>query len=980
MFISPASAAISDNNNTADSVDTYDNFGVSASHPAAVKVGMEVLENGGNAVDAAIAVSFALGVVEPFGSGLGGGGEMLLLPPDEKKPVSYDYRAAAPLDESQGDKVSGLPSLVQGMETIHQDYGLTPFEDLISPAISLAEEGFEVDYLLWERLTAASYRLPVSEMPHFFPDGEAIEPGETLRQTELAKTLSQIKEHGSEALYKGEIGDQIIEAAPYLNEEEFADYEVETTEPVEAELNDGTIYSASPPLAGVSVIQSLLLAEKLNIEKTKENPDQFAHLLTEIQKATKSERLSEIGDPDFTDVDANELVSEDYIENLAEDISMTEPSQEEENTDEEDIDEHTDTTHFVIIDPDGMVVSATNTLSNFFGSGEYTAGFFMNNSIEYFSDYNDSPNRYEPGKRARSLTAPTIWMDSERVMGIGTPGGNRIPTVMTQVLSRHFYFGEPLDEAVEAERFYGQNETLYIEDGFSDEVLADVIKKGYGFEKRNRPVYFGGIQALDLNKEDGTITGIADERRSGLWDAKNKDKWRDYVEVPLVLLFIVGLIFPLLHLVHALPLFRAKGEGVYQKLEKEKGISILVPCYNEEGIIETSVNNMKSLSYSNVEVVYVNDGSTDKTISLLNKFLKLTRTSKSPARKLSHERVKQVYQSELFPNIYVIDKANGGKADALNAGIEYASEDLVITLDADTILTDSALPKVNEAFEDENVVAAGGMVHVLQTKTWRPLERLSLLRANMLVRLQMLDFLKAFYITKVSLSRFHALAIISGAFGIFRKQALIDVGGYRSTIGEDIDITLRMHQYIYEQFNKKIVIIKEAVSYTELPENLRDFFKQRYRWQKAYIDCVIHFRSFFTKTLFTKSVSFFYIIESFLIGIISPFIMTAYFVLNGILYPPDSYVFYIFGYLSYLFVFGVLYDLAAIKMNSYYGFTFEKKDWSSLMFTILLDVFIYRFILMYVVIYGTINYFFNKNWNKVDRTGRNYENDSKSAA
>ncbi len=979
-FVLGPSSVSSEESAQTNSDDTYDNYGVSASHPEAVEVGMEVLENGGNAVDAAIAVSYALGVVEPFGSGIGGGGEMLLLPPDEKEPIVYDYRVTAPSDEEQGDKVSGVPSLVKGLEKIHQDHGLTPFEHLVSPAISLAEDGFEVDYLLWERLTAASFRLPVKDMPHFFPDGEAIEPGETLKQQELAETLTKIKENGPSAFYDGEISKQVTEAVPYLDEEELEGYEVNITEPVKGELQEGTIYSGSPPLAGVSVVQSLLLAEKLNIAETKGEEGQFTHLMTEISKATKHDRITKVGDPSFSDVDVDELTSDEHIDNLAEQISPSNPSRETGNDEEHVDDEHTDTTHFVIVDPDGMVVSATNTLSNFFGSGEYTAGFFMNNSIEYFSENSESPNRYEPGKRSRSLTAPSIYMNDDRVMGIGSPGGNRIPPVMAQVLARHFYFDESLEDAVEAKRFFGQDENLYIEDGFNDETLVDVIKKGYQHETRTLPVYFGGIQALDLNKEDGTINGIADERREGFWDAKNKDKWKDYVEIALGLFFILGVIFPLLHLVHCLPWFRTKDEGVQRKLEKEKGISILVPCYNEEGIIETSLENMKSLSYSKFEVVYINDGSTDRTMYLLNKFLKLKPSSRSPLKKLKHKWVKNVYQSELYPHIYVIDKSNGGKADALNAGIEYAGESLVVTLDADTVLTERALPKVNETFEDKDVVAAGGMVHVLQTKTSKPLSRLSLLHTNILLRLQMFDFLKAFYITKISLARFHALAIISGAFGIFRKQALIDVGGYRSTVGEDIDITLKMHEYISKHVNKKVVHIKEAISYTELPETFKDFFKQRVRWQKAYIDCVVHFGSFFSKTLFTKAVSFFYIMESFLIGIVSAFVMTVFFVFYAIYNPPDSYLYYTLFYLSYLFVFGAVYDLAAIGLNRYYGFKFQKKDMYSLFTTILLDVFVYRFVLMYVVIYGTINYFFNKDWNKVSRTGRDYKTDSERAA
>ncbi|MBS4195619.1 glycosyltransferase [Lederbergia citri] len=448
----------------------------------------------------------------------------------------------------------------------------------------------------------------------------------------------------------------------------------------------------------------------------------------------------------------------------------------------------------------------------------------------------------------------------------------------------------------------------------------------------------------------------------------------------LVFLFFLGNAFPVLHLLHCLPWFREKSEEVNHNVEIEKGISIIVPCYNEQGIIETSINSVKTLPYSQFEVIYINDGSTDETLSLLNKFLKLTPCSRSPLRKLSHKKVKNVYQSKLYPHIFVLDKTNGGKADALNAGIEYSSQSLVVTLDADTILTDQALSVINKTFEDKDVVAAGGVVHVLQTKTSKPLSSLSLLRANMLVRLQTLDFLKAFYVTKLSLARFQALAVISGAFGIFTKQALLNVGGYRSAIGEDIDITLRIHKYVSKHKNKKIALISEAVAYTELPENWKDFFKQRVRWQKAFIDCVIHFRSFFCKTLFTKAVSFFYIFESFVGRTITAYIMTGLFVINIIFNPFSSDILHIITSLLYILLFHCMYNLIAIGVSKYYGFRFQKKDIYRLFFTILLDIFIYRFIIMNLVMYGSIAYFFNKDWNKVNRTGRDYQTDSKSVA
>ncbi len=463
------------------------------------------------------------------------------------------------------------------------------------------------------------------------------------------------------------------------------------------------------------------------------------------------------------------------------------------------------------------------------------------------------------------------------------------------------------------------------------------------------------------------------------------------MEILIAVFFLLSVTFPILHLYHCLPWFRESNERIRRNpklkkwmidhgYEEEKGISILIPCYNETGILDTSIESMKELSYSQFEVIYINDGSTDDTMKSMKELLQLKTSSKSPCGKLSHEKIKGLYQSSLHPNIYVLDKMNGGKADALNAGIEYASNDAVITLDADTILADNALSAVNDVLKDEDVVAAGGMVHVLQTKTNQPLNRLSLHYANMLIRVQVLDFLKAFYISKLSLVRFNALAVISGAFGIFRKQVLLDVGGYRKTIGEDIDITLRIHKYMAKHKNLRISFIADAVGYTELPETWKDLIKQRLRWQKAYIDCVIHFRTFFGKTLFTKAVSFFYIFETFLVGTLASFVMTGIVIMNMLDAPQNSYLNYVFFYLFWLFFFGLIYDLVAIGIGKHYGFSFEWKDIFRLISALFFDIFVYRFVTMYFVMYGSISYFFNRKWNKVKRTGRDYHAHSNHAA
>lgn len=446
------------------------------------------------------------------------------------------------------------------------------------------------------------------------------------------------------------------------------------------------------------------------------------------------------------------------------------------------------------------------------------------------------------------------------------------------------------------------------------------------------------------------------------------------MELLIFSLFCLSTVFPILHLFHSLPFFNRRDIITAEQTgAPEKGISILIPCYNEAAILNTSIDHVRALAYSSLEVIYINDGSDDDTFLLLKNKLQLVQCERPTSGHLSHKEVLGLYQSSVLPYVYVIDKVNGGKADSLNAGIEHSLHDLVITLDADSILSHDALKLANQAFQDPNVVAAGGMVHVLQTKSGKSFSKLTLKSANWLIRAQMLDLMKAFYITKVSLARFRALSIISGAFGIFDKKILTEVGGYRSTLGEDIDITLRIQRYILKHTAKRIVFLPNAVCYTELPENGRDVFKQRVRWQKAFIDCIIHFAPFFGRTFFRKPVSFFCIFETFIGSTLTAYVMSLI-LIQHVFEAPSSILGHLLLYVVVTMVFGFVYDVMGIVYSHYYGVRFTRKEWRGLLAGILFDITFFRFLNVFYVMYGTIAYFFNRNsWNKVSRTGRRYK-------
>ena len=496
-------------------------YGVSSSNPIAVKVGMEVLENGGNAVDAAIAVSYSLGVVEPYGSGIGGGGGMLILPGDpDKDPTFFNYRETSPASDNARGRV-GVPGFVKGMEVIHKQYGQKEIADLIEPSIKLADEGFEVGRQLSQRLKDAAYRMPVNDLPNFYPGGSEIQEGEELKQPELAETLQLIQEEGSDAFYQGQIAKTIASEVRGITESDLKSYSVKERKPVYGEFSGYEVISAPPPFSGITLIQSLQMAEMLNIEEAAGNVTAFTHLIGEISKRANRDRLKNIGDPAFiTEVDIDELTEKEYSEKLSRDISLEELSDEYRLEGEDAEEEHISTTHFVVTDKEGTVVSVTNTLSNFFGTGKNVAGFFLNNNLDNFNEKKSSPNYYEPGKISRTFTAPTILRSEDAIIGIGTPGGSRIPMMLTEVLVRHLKFNEPLQDAIDKPRFSVENENIYTESQYPADVQNELNDMGYNVEMNSSKLYYGGIQALVIDKKENIIFGGADKRREGTWDAK----------------------------------------------------------------------------------------------------------------------------------------------------------------------------------------------------------------------------------------------------------------------------------------------------------------------------------------------------------------------------------------------------------------------------------------------------------------------------
>jgi len=433
----------------------------------------------------------------------------------------------------------------------------------------------------------------------------------------------------------------------------------------------------------------------------------------------------------------------------------------------------------------------------------------------------------------------------------------------------------------------------------------------------------------------------------------------DIWTIILVAIFVVYFMLQVSYIVTSLV---SKKASIHSANEQK--ISVLIPAYNEELVLLQCLESLKMVNYKNKEIIFINDGSTDNTMTVLHNYLELTEVDKALIDIPSPTTFKRLLTSDKYPNIYVIDQLNGGKSNALNSGISIATGEIIITLDADSILENDSLSWINEAFSDEKVVAAGGMVHVGQLINKRgPINY----KRKMLLRYQLSGYLSSFYVRKVTQSKFNVLGVVSGAFGAFRRNVLVEIGGYRHTLGEDMEITFRLQKYINKRkLGEKLAFIPEAVCYTEVPENFSSLLHQRIRWQKGFVDCInIHKRNFFTD--FSKKFSFFLLFESILLSIVGT---------SAILMLP---IVIVMGHITPLMILLIastwssefILRLVAVKKAGQYGYAFTMKCWIKIVLFTVWESLTFRLLDTFFFVYGTILYFVGSrnNWKKLKRSG-----------
>ena len=529
---------------------SYYNGMVSSAHPIASQVGLDVLKNGGNAFDAAIAVHFTLAVVYPQAGNLGGGGFVVYRLNDGEH-GSLDFREKAPvmatrdmyLKESGGDMVvndnksrlghlaSGVPGSVDGMVKLYEKFATKDWDELINPAINLAENGFNVTKKQSSGLNNVKSSLEKvnDKLIPFLKDSEWKED-DILIQKDLSKTLKRIKNKKGDGFYLGETADLIVaemnSGNGIITHEDLENYSSVWRDPIVGYFKDHKIISMGPPSSGgIALLQMLHGAEQLKTNELVHNSVEYINVLSEIESRVYADRASYLGDADFYDVPMDFLLNENYLSNRYKNIkeNIKTPSSDIKSG-EIYINESEETTHYSIVDKLGNAVSVTTTINSSFGSKVVVdgAGFLLNNEMDDFSIKPGFPNMFgliggeanaiEPNKRMLSSMTPTIVeKDKKLFMVLGTPGGSTIITSVFQTILNVIDHKMGMQEAVDSKKFHHQwlPDVIVIEkNSISKESLENIKKIGHKIMER------GSIGRMDciLVNQDNSLEGGADKR------------------------------------------------------------------------------------------------------------------------------------------------------------------------------------------------------------------------------------------------------------------------------------------------------------------------------------------------------------------------------------------------------------------------------------------------------------------------------------
>ena len=525
---------------------------VVAQEALATDVGVEVLRKGGNAVDAAVAVAFALAVTHPFAGNLGGGG-FLLLRTGDGRATFIDFRERAPekstrdmyLDSSGkptrdslvGWRASGVPGTVRGLELAHKKYGSKPWAQLLRPAIRLARSGFPVSHALSTQLRGEMTSRLLGAFPEskriFLKDGAFYEPDEVLKQLDLARTLERIAKGGAREFYEGEtarrLADEMSKNGGLVTLADLKAYQAVERKPLTGKYKGYDIVTAPPPSSGgIGILQMMGMLEGSGYEKSGAGSAATYHYLAETMRRYFADRSEYMGDPDFYKVPVGGLLRREYIEHWRDSINR------ERATPSETIkpgtparEESSETTHFNVIDAQGNAVALTYTLNGGYGNGVTVPGlgFLLNNEMDDFAAKPGSANLFgliqgeanaiQPGKRPLSSMTPTMVLkDGKPYLLVGAPGGSRIITAVMQVILNVIDFKMNPQDAVDFPRIHHQwmPDRFEFESGVSPDTLELLRAKGHKIEA-SRPVVLARVEAILV--DGGWLQGGTDGRSNG---------------------------------------------------------------------------------------------------------------------------------------------------------------------------------------------------------------------------------------------------------------------------------------------------------------------------------------------------------------------------------------------------------------------------------------------------------------------------------
>jgi len=508
-------------------------------------IGVEILNMGGNAIDAAVAVGFSLAITLPRAGNIGGGGFMLVYLNDEKKTIAVDFRSAAPKNLSKNDflflknnydqrrygyKASGVPGTVAGLLQTHDRYGKLPLKKILQPVIKQAQKGIQVSYDLNQAIGSADQISLNNESKNiYYQNNRPIKEHLLMKRPDLAWTLREIARNGEEAFYTGSIAKKIVQAMQenggYISAKDLQEYKPRFAEPVQTTYRNHMVLAHPPPAGGAAVLlEGLNILENFSTDEIGPNSASFLHLFAEALQRGHMDRSRYMGDPQFYDVPIKKIISKKRANSLAKTINFEKATPPSALNPDSLFYEGENTTHYSIIDKDGNVVSNTYTLGYSFGSGVTIpgTGILMDNQMNNFAyQYGDPEvidrsasigNRFEPGKRPMSTMTPIIIFDENNELKLitGSPGGALIPAAVLRVVTGVIDFNLNLGEATMLPRLHKDwpYKNLRLEKGFSQDTLQ--ILESYGHELEESKT-MGSTQSILISSKGKE--GFADLRR-----------------------------------------------------------------------------------------------------------------------------------------------------------------------------------------------------------------------------------------------------------------------------------------------------------------------------------------------------------------------------------------------------------------------------------------------------------------------------------